>query len=559
MPPLPDMNAHYVMNPPEAAASPADHLLYIDVTTGRKMMKKEFFERVYDGATALATPPSMGGLGLDASNGELIGILSHNCIDFITLLHALLVIATPFALIPAHGTSFELVHILRTVKPTKIFVHASLLDKALAAAKEVGFPADRFYILEGEARGRLHFSEMIEEVRKRKIPRVPVKAVTKDTLAYLILSSGTSGLPKAVMISHGNTVFVLAQAAAIAQCDGMVLDPKEPNIVTLAFLPFYHSYGLSMLCMRGFMVPQTFIILSRWDINLVMELIPRYRISFLLLIPSAIHQLVNHKDWDKLDLSSVKALGYGAAHTPTHLAERFGKRLPQEAISTEAYGQSELTIGALRQPIITTLGGRIKPDPESCGILLPGYEARLLRADGSEADFDEPGLLLLRSPGVALGYWNNEKATKETFLPDGWLNTGDSLRVDREGRFYFVERMKDTLKISGLQVSPTEIEDALIAHPGKLISDVCVAGVSGGRTSDEKVPRAWIVLSDAGKKAGGHAVIEALEKWSKENLSKYKWLRGGFEIVDAIPKLPTGKALRRTLVEQYEHTVKAKL
>lgn len=98
--------------------------------------------------------------------------------------------------------------------------------------------------------------------------------------------------------------------------------------------------------------------------------------------------------------------------------------------------------------------------------------------------------------------------------------------------------MKDTLKVSGLQVSPTEIEDVLLAHPAKFAADVCVAGVSGGRTSDEKVPRAWIVLSDAGKKVGGPAAIQALEKWSKENLSKYKWLRGGFEIVDEVSPLP---------------------
>lgn len=111
-------------------------------------------------------------------------------------MHSLFVIATPFAVIPAHGTPFELVHIFRTVRPTRVFVHASLLDKALVAAKEVGFPEDRFYILDGEAKGRPQFGNLIEEVRKRQVPRVPVKPVKKDTLAYLIMSSGTSGLPK---------------------------------------------------------------------------------------------------------------------------------------------------------------------------------------------------------------------------------------------------------------------------------------------------------------------------------------------------------------------------
>ena len=98
----------------------------------------------------------------------------------------------------------------------------------------------------------------------------------------------------------------------------------------------------------------------------------------------------------------------------------------------------------------------------------------------------------------------------------------------------FVERKKDTLKISGAQVSPSEIEDALHAHPDKLIADACVGGVSGGRTSDEKVPRAWIVLNDEGKRKGAEETIKALEAWVKQNLSSYKWLRGGLEVVDAV-------------------------
>ena len=107
----------------------------------------------------------------------------------------------------------------------------------------------------------------------------------------------------------------------------------------------------------------------------------------------------------------------------------------------------------------------------------------------------------------------------------------------------FVERMKDTLKVSGLQVSPTEIEDVLLAHPAKWVEDVCVAGVSGGRTTDEKIPRAWIILSEAGKKAGKSVVVNELETWTRENLSKYKWLRGGIEIVDEVS--PWLRASRR--------------
>lgn len=106
--------------------------------------------------------------------------------------------------------------------------------------------------------------------------------------------------------------------------------------------------------------------------------------------------------------------------------------------------------------------------------------------------------------------------------------------------YSFVERAKDTLKISGMQVSPTEIEAALLAQPDKLISDVCVAGVSGGRTSDEKNPRAWIVLSEEGRGRGAEATIQALDDWIKKNLSRYKWVRGGYEIVDSVSNVGVG-------------------
>jgi acyl-CoA synthetase (AMP-forming)/AMP-acid ligase II len=163
-------------------------------------------------------------------------------------------------------------------------------------------------------------------------------------------------------------------------------------------------------------------------------------------------------------------------------------------------------------------------------------EARIVREDGSEADFNEVGELWLKSPNVSPGYWDNETANRETFV-DGWLKTGDRFSVNEEGHFFFADRAKDTLKVSGAQVSPVEIENVLLSHPDKLIIDVSVAGVSGGRTSDEKVPRAWIVLSAAGKKKGAAAVVKALEEWQQENLSKYKWTRGGIEVVKEVCNL----------------------
>ncbi|KAH8998400.1 hypothetical protein EDB92DRAFT_1164251 [Lactarius akahatsu] len=223
-------------------------------------------------------------------------------------------------------------------------------------------------------------------------------------------------------------------------------------------------------------------------------------------------------------------------------------------LSAAPFSHSLNRIRDVRTPICSPapgmFGGRIEEIRGMTGILLPYMEARLLREDGSDADYDEVGELLLRAPTVALGYLNNEKATKETFV-DGWLHTGDRFYVDKQERFFYVDRIKDILKVSGKQVSPTEIEDTILEHPSQLITDVAVAGIKGTRLPDELVPRAWVVLSTLGKQQGAEAVFAALEEWTRSRLSKHKWLRGGLQIVDEIPRSPIGKVLRRKLQDDY--------
>jgi len=244
--------------------------------------------------------------------------------------------------------------------------------------------------------------------------------------------------------------------------------------------------------------------------------------------------------------------GSGAAYLPPKLSQQFTQLLKLPADTREGYGLSEATISALTQPAPGVLGW-LQPVPGSTGVLLPGQEARIVREDGSDADVDEPGEFLLKGPNVTLGYWNDNEATREAFLPGGWLRTGDRFRVDANGAFMYEDRLKDTLKVSGAQVSPLELERVLLAQPDKYILDAVVAGVPGGRKGleAEKVPRAWVVLSERGRAAGEQHVRQALEQWTQQNLSKYKWLTGGIAFVDSIPKSPTGKVLRRVLQDEY--------
>ncbi|OCH91611.1 acetyl-CoA synthetase-like protein [Obba rivulosa] len=558
VPPLPPLNIHDLLfRRPDRVDIP-DYPLHVDGLTGRTRTYYEFLERVHDGATALSAPASEGGLGLQPEK-DMVGIYSFNCLDYITLVHAVLAQTVPFALLPSFSTSRELVHLLRLSRATCLFVDPQLLPNARHVAREVGIPDERIFVLEGRADGRRGFGDMIDGVRRRGATKAPVRSARKDTLAHLIFSSGTSGLPKAVAISHGNLCCSVMQIAVWSQAKGRAsqeaLDPSVPEKqVHLAFLPFYHSHGLHSFIFRCFLLSCTIVVLPKWDAKLALKLIPKYRITHLPVVPSQVHQLVHLPNFENADLSSVTNVTSSAAYLPPQLAAKLTKCTPGMKGVMEAYGMSEATIGIMLRPPPELAGAQASDAPAGM-LLLPGLEARILREDGSEAAVGEPGELFIRADTNALGYWGNDQATRETFLPGGWLKTGDRFRANESGQFFFDERVKDTLKIAGMQVSPTEIEDVLLAHPEKLIVDACVAGVSGGRTSDERNPRAWVVLSPAGRGLGAQVAVRKLDAWVRENLSKYKWLRGGIEIVQQIPKNPTGKTLRRVLVEEHEKRV----
>ncbi|KAJ7594633.1 hypothetical protein C8J56DRAFT_927244 [Mycena floridula] len=554
IPPLPETNSHNILlNRPDQAEW-ADYTMYIEASTGRKYSHKAFKQMVLHAATGLDS------FGLNP--GHMIGIISENNLDYPVLVNSLLALTVPYALISSFSTGFELDHALKLSKATHLFVDPRTLSSVLPVAKKARIPSRNIYIMGHSVGGHKSFRDHICS-KGAKLPQVNVRPAKRDTLAYLVFSSGTSGPPKAVMISHNNLSTSLLQAAIIAQTGAEVSPPPVPqnaegvNIV-LGFLPMHHSYGLHAYCFRSCLARMTFVIMPKWNIQAALKLIPKYGVTALTLVPSIVHQLVNHPNISKANFKSITYMNSGAAYLPDELAKRMSSLVPVQATFSQGYGMSEGTIGSISRPVPGGLEGRLKAVPGSIGVLMPSASGKLLRDDGTEADVGEPGELYFHGPNVALGYWENDQANKETFLPDGWLRTGDKFYVDKDGYFFFVDRAKDTLKVSGSQVSPVEIENVLLEHPKRLITDVTVAGVSGGRTDDEKVPRAWVVLSPAGKKLGATGVIKELETWHQENLSKYKWLRGGIEIVKEIPKSPTGKTLRRVLQDRYESRLKRK-
>ncbi|KAF9781855.1 acetyl-CoA synthetase-like protein [Thelephora terrestris] len=548
LPPVPDLpfpNAHHLfLNRPDQSEW-EDYVLHVDAITGKARRWNEFKDRVKRAATAFGNPDLF-----PHRENEIVGILSENCVEYVALIHSLLAAGIPFALFPASPTPYELKHLVKVSKVKKVFTSPRNLQRARIIAKEAGFSeSDGIYILEGEVKGRRSFDDLVRSVKEPA--KGYAKPVGKDALAYLVFSSGTTGPPKAVMMSHKNVMFSAMQGFIAGALNRAVAPPPRSTgiPVVLVPVPFYHSYGLSAFCFRGFSAPSTLLIVPKWDLNLIPKLVPKWKVTMLPLVPPMMLQLLNSPEWAKADTSSIEITASGAAFLPPDLSAKFHSKLKSHML--HGYGSSETTLsitGSMRENCIPGY----KPVAGSVGLLMPGLEAKIIRKDGANGGVGEPGELWVRGGCVFSGYFNDEEATSKALTKDGWLKTGDIFTIDEKQNFFFIEREKDTLKISGVQVSPSELEIALLAQPDRLIDDVAVAGVSGGRTQGEKVPRAWIVLSQAGKRKGAAATIKALEEWSQTNLTKQKWLRGGFEVMDEIPKLPTGKVLRRVLQNAYE-------
>jgi len=232
----------------------------------------------------------------------------------------------------------------------------------------------------------------------------------------------------------------------------------------------------------------------------------------------------------------------GAAPLSAELVNQLVKVLPNAQIG-QGYGMTESCTSISMFSTETRIGV-----PGSGGRLLPGVTARVVKLDGTPAGLNEPGELYVKMPSLALGYWNNEEATKETFV-DGWLRTGDEVIIDKDKEVFVVDRLKEMIKVKGFQVAPAELEGCLLGIPE--VADACVVPVPDDYSGE--IPMAFVVLRAqvaeriAANPGEAEKVKAAIIKFVADNKVAYKWLAGGVELVDSIPKNPSGKLLRRVL------------
>src|SRR6266496_2986334 len=353
-----------------------------------------------------------------------------------------------------------------------------------------------------------------------------VNAFANDLLT-LPYSSGTTGLPKGVMLSHKNVVCNAYQSVATARITS--------HDRMLVFVPLYHIYGI-MLIGTASISGATMVLMERFDPNRCLQLIQEERITLLYTVPQVLALLC---DWPRLkeyNLSTVRYTQCGAAPVPPAMAYRFQERTGITVMTS--YGLTEASPGTHSNPVYNRRLIKV----ETIGLPIHDTKQKIVDIETGQIELGigEVGELIVQGPQIMQGYWKAPDATAEA-LRDGWLYTGDIGWRDEDGYVTITDRKKEMIKFKGFSVAPAQIEALLLEHPA--VADVAVIAKPDEEAGE--VPKAYVVLRAGYKQQSADELME----WVNEKLAKYKNVRE-VEFIDAIPRNPSGKILRRILKEQ---------
>ena len=445
--------------------------------------------------------------------GEVVAIHLCNGWEFPVAYHAAtLAGAIPTLLNPSYRER-EIRYQLETSESVLLITDGPLITDIDLS----GLPKLRSIYCTRSAIGFPEFKDLLVST-KAKLPTP--RADSKHTLAALPFSSGTTGLPKGVMLSHYNLVANAYQTIRPGERAGFISEEK-----LLCFLPLYHIYGLNVLLNPMLMIGGTIVLMPRFDAQQVCDLIAREQITYLPLVPPAVRALSLAAEQGLFPAEhKVRAAKSGAAPLAPELPRRFSSLTGIPV--AQGYGMTEAS------PV--THLGFIEPElyrPESIGHLAAETECKLIDTSGNEVGCNEDGELVMRGPQMMLGYWKSPAATSEV-LRDGWYWSGDVGRRDERDFFFIVDRRKEMIKYKGFAIAPAEIEAVLLEHP-----EVRDCGIVGKSDDDAgEIPVAFVVTHQATELSG----------YVAERLASYKQPRE-VRFVDSIPRNPSGKILRREL------------
>ncbi|VDN01690.1 unnamed protein product [Thelazia callipaeda] len=381
------------------------------------------------------------------------------------------------------------------------------------------------------------FDDLINKWQKYNFTESNKIAIDLGDVLLTPFSSGTSGLPKCVQLTHlnFNTSTAILKKALFDKLSG------DNCRSTVGILPFYHSSGFWALCYCLLEGHHT-VIITHFHLALMLKCIEEYKVDTLNLVPAIIESLCQDDiDVKRWNLSSLKTVLCGSAPLGKELIKRFLRKFPHVQNLIQGYGMTETVVLSHVTPLDRSFND--EDHVGSCGKLLPNFEAKLLdeKTGAILSEAFQVGELLLRSNAIMKGYLNSEEETRKVFDSDNWLHTGDMMYFDSDGYYFIVDRKKDLIKMNGMQVSPSELEDVLKSHEN--VKDAAVIGIPNA--DHGQVPKAFVVLVND---EGSEGQLQVLMKYLKDRVAPHKYLRGGIEFVQSLPKLPNGKTSRKDLI-----------
>jgi acyl-CoA synthetase (AMP-forming)/AMP-acid ligase II len=509
--PLPDIEIPHItvtqlvlQHTERLASKPA----LIDGETGRVLTYGQF--------ATLTRRCAVGLAGRGFGPGDVIALYSVNLPEYAVALHGALAAGCTVTTINPLAVPHELATQLKDSGARYLIASPQVLANAVQGAELSGVVEEVFVFGEGD--GARPFDVLLTDDG----PWPEVAIDVREHIALLPYSSGTTGLPKGVMLTHYNLVADRYLAEGFE-----LIDPQDTAI---AFLPFFHMYGLYLFLISGLSMGLTSVTMPRFDLAHYLQLLQEHRSRTAYVVPPVVIALAHHPLVEQYDLSELKTLLTAAAPASAELCAAVQARLGCSV--TQAYGMTELSPASHTNPPGAFRIG-------AGGVPLRNTESKVVSIEtGVELGPHERGEVWVRGPQVMKGYLNRPDATEATITPDGWLKTGDIGYYDEDGYFYFVDRLKELIKYNAYQVAPAELEAVLLQHPA--VADAAVIGVADEDAGE--IPKAYVVPR-------GEVTAEALMAFVAERVAPYKKIRQ-VEFTDQIPKSASGKILRRVLIER---------
>ncbi|KAL4939244.1 hypothetical protein BDV06DRAFT_225215 [Aspergillus oleicola] len=520
---------------PDMAAS--DQVVFEDLSAPfKKLTYASLREKAGLGASALRKQYQL-------QPGDCAIIYAPNSVNYALFAHTIMWMGGVIAGINTAWTGSELAHSIKTVEPRIIACEPGLRGRVEEVFNTIT-GLERPQIVElGETPGCFPRS-FVDEPPRDVIP-IPAfdlsGADNRKHHSVILFSSGTTGFPKAVLLSHHNLIAHLMSArTSDARLNGCT--SRE-----VFFAPFPHMMGVLGALLVPAYLGSYIGIMRQFNLEQYIRACAKVRATILKMVPSIMADFAQHPLTQDVDLTSVDTLlSAGATMKPEVVAKL--QKLLQGVNIVQGYGMSEAGVCALPAHKSVEKSG-------SVGRLFPSVQVRIVDENLQDVQPGQPGELLVRSPTVFTGYKNNKEATEASFH-DGWLRTGDVLSIDADGFLWFSERKKEMIKVKGNQVAPSELEGILSSH--NLVLGAAVCGYFD-ETRQTEWPIGYVVLSQSVPPTKRDRVLDEIRAWIDGQVAPYKRLRGGLHSIDALPKNPTGKLMRSQLPIKLANKRKARI